>query len=382
MSDEEHLRAILLDAVPPLTGPQDWSTVVARRVRRTRRRVALAAAVSTVVAMIGSSMTVQLIGNTATPPHRPALTCPEVPADWLQTVPDSDTPGRFIDPSGVASVSMCLKTVSGPPREETVWTLDTRLPQMLDVFNAMPTKANFNEQRKRNHPDANIPSEWMCDAVGYFQEFAFAVTYTDGRVVTVLTDRNCGLAYLDGHLRVMQPSPVNTFKQLYLGQQISRTDPATVATPSCPSTTSGAGEFIDQISAMRIATLTSDDPFLPTPLVAVALCRYADNGTGLRLTAHYEARTTGDPRLPGPVDTWRQRINAATARREGAAGCHGASDLANATALDVMWAADESGAVSAVPVEWGPCRQVVARNATIPPSESLKEYLDQVLATR
>lgn len=324
MTDEQ-LRQRLVEAVPELPAPPDRLAAVGARVRRQRALVAGLTAGATAVA-VGLALGVPRMLASAEPPaHQPATSrsapsgpapggpvieprpvvfgpdgCPERKYDLPQSTVDD--PGPLV-PTGAADIVLCEAVVDpasigGERTSGQSRTLTTGVADLVHLLNGLPDQAAMLAELSRREIAAGRPApstdNLLCTLVKYGAEYSFVLHYPDGSRVAVVMDRNCGTARSGRHLRYTMPSPVDEFLRRYRDQLAATTDPATIATPRCADRITP--KQLDQsrlpsgpqdgISRNR----GSDDPILPSPLVAVAFCRYAVGPSGATLVRHQETR--------------------------------------------------------------------------------------------
>ncbi len=360
---EERLHDLLTSAVPDLPGPDDRVAAIGARVRRARLRTAGTVAGAALVAVALVLGVAQL-----TPPDSrpvPLASVPDIPVgtDGCPTswpaLPDSDEPGPLV-PGGAVSVTLCELPVpaagtheANPPR-----TLRSHTDQVVNAFNALPTRA----QEQARHPGAGR----ACGAVLYQTQPSYVFRYPGRPPVIVLVDQDCGTAYADGRTRVLDPAdPGGRFLALYRAQLIADTDPATIASPTCPS-----GLLPAQVDPRTISAEPPDsirrnqvgDEFLQSPLVAVVACRYVRHADGLVLTTSSGHR--------GGLEPVRDLLNAATTVQAttDANGTTSATNLTECgdpnhgdttvTQLDEVHVVDATGATAVVRVWRAPCTAV------------------------
>ncbi len=247
---------------------------------------------------------------------------------------------------------------AGVPRANPPRTLRSHADQVVDAFNALPTIA----QERARHPG----TELGCGAVLYPTRPSYVFRYADRPPVIVLVDDDCATAYADGRTRVLDPAdPGGRFLALYRAQLIAGTDPATIPTPSCPSSLTPAEVDPDTIAgepADSVARNQVGDEFLQSPLVAVTACRYVRSGQAITLVTSNATRSGLEP--------VRDLLNRATTVRTttDANGTESVTNLTECgdpnhpgttvTQLDEVNVADATGATAVVRVWRAPCTAV------------------------
>ncbi|NRQ39002.1 hypothetical protein HII36_45360 [Nonomuraea sp. NN258] len=279
-----------------------------------------------------------------------------------------DWPGPLVPAGEAVSVTMCelvLGAGDEPDRPGPARKLTARVEAMVAELNLLRTREELAaELRAREAAKGRVLSGDLhlgqaCTMIGYGSELSFVVHYAGGRPpAVVLIDRNCGTATSAGRTRFGDPS--DTFLAHYRRQLESRA--GSVPSPQCAARLPAAGvdpEVMprDDVAANRGLRRRE---FLPSPLAAVTVCRYRLDGDVLRLTS--------DARVPGPLDLTRALLEAAAsptvpdgrARGPEAYTECGAPEWTGGpvTDLDVLRAADATGAIAEVRVWRQPCQAV------------------------
>ena len=255
-----------------------------------------------------------------------------------------DAPGRLVDPGGVTAVTLCeragAKRTDYPPDFGKPRKLTTKLSEMVTALNALPDRAAAQAQTGEPMP----ASYQECAAVDFFANFAMSVKYPD-RTVVVLLDRNCRLAFAGGRTRYGLPSPIDTFLGFYREQLAASAGP--VPDRPCPGAIdparldgrTSANEPFDGIGRNR----GDNGPYLPSPLSAITICRYDK----ARLVAHKTMRAS-----LGAAQEW---LNSSIGSKQTSECGNPNNDGWQPTALDTLWVADATGAVSEIRVWRAPC---------------------------
>ncbi|GLX01479.1 hypothetical protein Misp02_55650 [Microtetraspora sp. NBRC 16547] len=316
----------------------------------------------------------------------PPLDADGCPTVWVNRWGFDGPPGPLVPAEGATSVTLC-ELVTSPPRNSFLRperdlgvprTLTVGVPAMITTLNALPSRvaadARIRAREKaagRPVPEPDVLS-YDCTDVGFSTELSFAVHYADGPPAVVLLDRNCGTAsragrvrFFDGERRVTDDGqPVDAFLALYREQLASTA--SDVEPPACATV-----PLARRMENRAYTDAPRDDirrnrgraVHLPTRLVAVTACRYVRDGDRMRLRGHRTLRDGLEP--------VRALLNDATAVRVRTNG--GGEEVVNHTEcgrpgpgptgvrdLDVVWAADLTGAVAEIRVWRSPCRAVVA----------------------
>ncbi|MEU4328674.1 hypothetical protein [Nonomuraea dietziae] len=178
----------------------------------------------------------------------------------------------------------------------------------------------------------------------------------------VLLDRNCGTARHDGRTRLLRGKPIDTFKAFHRRQQA--VGAASVPTPSCP-----AGFAAVRLDIDRPRDFPRDDvardrgeegPLLPSPLAAVTACRYRAEKDRFVLARERSVRAD--------LERDRSLLNAATDAETVKDEGGGLLEVNHSpcvrdglpSRVDVVWAADVTGAVAETRVWRGRCEAVFA----------------------
>ncbi|MFG3698305.1 hypothetical protein ACGF5C_10360 [Micromonospora sp. NPDC047620] len=391
-SDDSDVRRLLADAVPPLAAPPDRLAAVGSRVRRRRRRLAAGSAAALVLA-VGLTVGVpQLVaGDRGGPRPAPVATGGPVGA---AVCPDdiSRRPGlesvRYGDdvplvPAGAVEVTACQVPVGGGPRAADrvgPRVLTAGVDEIVGLLNAMPPINAMPPTRTGpdGRPRVTDPTNpgLRCTLVARFEETAYVLRYPDRAPVTVWTDDNCAVAVTASHGRRLDRRLFGAFLDRYRAQLAAATDPATVATPVCPTsmpvdrvrlTPSNPGPP-DRIAVNQ----AGHDSVLMTPLVALAACRYEVDGESARLVRR-ETRRDG-------ADAFRPVLNAAFARSVPASDCGDWPGYPPPTAFDTVTVADATGATAEFWVRHTPCRSAVrAHHRGSEPTPELLAALTRLL---
>ncbi|MBB2746675.1 UNVERIFIED_ORG: hypothetical protein FHR35_006543 [Microbispora rosea subsp. rosea] len=307
------------------------------------------------------------------------------PTAVLEARGTADRPGALVDAEGVITMTLCELITpprNGPgampsPRPGQHRTLSTHLAEMIAVLNALPTRdeaeaaARARMTAQGRTPPKDLHMGEICTAVGYGEQLSFAVRYRDRPPALLLLDRNCGVVHGAGRTRFLRGEPTDRFLSFYR-DQIAR-DPAAVPAPTCPAKVVTAEidnrpdlEFPkDGMAPNRGGT----DAFLPSPLAVITACRYRADDDDLRLHAHRVLRDDLEP-VRGLLNT-AAVIQSVTDSR-------GTTDFVNGvecgmprptraavpvSRLDVVWAADTTGAVAEIRIWRAPCQAVFTGTA-------------------
>lgn len=387
--DEPELGRLLSDAVPEPVAPPDRLARIARRVRR-RRRIAVAAtgAAVAVVAAAGAGVAA-LIGQGSPTGPAPAIPlapdgCPPATATAPVDQPDADRAGRFV-PEHPSEVVMCEKPAYDLPPWMPKPIVQRRLSdgdaaKFAALLNRGRTaKAKLADERRQAVREGSDPGKvgQGCAAMGQATVISFVLHYPDGTAVPVLADQ-CGGLYAGGRTRFYDggaSAPVEAFLRRYRDALAASTDPATIATPTCAAAITPQRLNRQQLPSGPVDGVAPNrrwrgDGLLPNAVVAVATCRYTVTPGGAHLIA---ARTS---RAPGDLQQTINRQAAIISPAPGECGRDGPAP----TTLDVITAADATGARLEVWLYRAPCAAFVAASAegmTIDPG--LRSYVDGML---
>ncbi|QKW15808.1 hypothetical protein [Verrucosispora sp. NA02020] len=354
--DDEDIRHLFADAVPPLPTPHDRIAEVGIRVRRHRRRVVTgtAAAVTLVVALGVGLPALWGPDRTAPPVQTTDPTGEVVCPTSLAGEPDLDAV-RYGDdeplvPPGAVEITTCEVQVgtAGVVHERPgPRTLTAGVDEIVRLLNAQPPQPV--DGRGRATPDGRP----MCNAAARNEVTVLVLRYPDREPVTVWTNANCRVSITATHGRALDSEVFSTFLDRYRAQLVATTDPATITSPDCPAT----------IPADRVRNkpsnpgppdrirLDNSDPYdtvLPTPLVEVTACRYeVDDGT---------AELVRQERRRAGADDLRPVLNGTFDRKAMSSDCGGWPGYPAPTAFDTLTVADATGATAEFWVRHIPCR--------------------------
>ena len=364
MSEEEEVRDGLRRVAPTLTVPPDRLARLARGVQRAQRRRRFAAAAATVVAVVTAIgvTTVAVRGARprpssvgAVPTVSATIATPRCPDQWKPSESSAATPKAL--PTDAAAVTLCA--VGGPLFDPASEWGESHQPRMLHTnVSVMLAALNVNYPERFCGTGSSWPGGWW--------QYAFVVSYPDGTDIPVWP-------------AACQPpgGPVDTFLLLYREQLASATDPASIPTPECPERYEFAqldvehsvGFPRDGIGVNRGNDLAGDpsyQPYLPSPLAAVSVCRYQRFGGGFslesaqpvrdRLDAVRDTLNTAVP-LPRPDYDRNLNPNSQLPRCPSVPPAH--------TSLTVVLVADVTAAISELRVYQAP--PCAATNAGIGP---------------
>ncbi|MEN3534462.1 hypothetical protein AAH991_05035 [Microbispora sp. ZYX-F-249] len=327
--------------------------------------------------------------------------CPVAVMDVRGT---ADRPGPLVPAEDAVSVTLCELVTpprGGPgpmpssrPGRDRV--LSTHVAEMIAVLNALPTRDEAEAAaralltaRGQTPPD-DLHMGQVCTAIGYGEQLSFAVRYRDRPPALLLLDRNCGVVHHAGRTRFLDGQPVDRFLSFYR-DQIAR-DPDAIPAPTCP-----AKVAVTEVDNRPDLEFPQDgmarnrgggDVFLPGPLAAVTVCRYRADGADLRLRAHRVLRED--------LEFVRGLLNTA-ATIESVTDSQGTTDVVNGvdcgmpqptraavpvSRLDVVWAADMTGAVAEMRIWRAPCQAVFSGTAAgLRPGPALLTRLDSWLSS-
>jgi hypothetical protein len=348
---EYEVGRLLAEAVPPLREPEDRIGEVRRRVRRARWRAATTTTVAAIAVLAGLAVAVPRLvaGDDAPPPASNPADCPT----WSRPSGE-DTPGPLVR-NGAVDATLCRP--DSPPM-----LLTTGMDRLV---------AALNELVHTN------PEEVACTLLPIDNGPSLVLRYPDGSSTAVFVDYNCGGVMADGRTRY--GDPLSTFRELHRAQLAAETDPATIPTPQCPETLppidmdSGPRDTID-----RYGVPYTDDPPLPSPLVAAVSCRYVpDRDGGGRLVTSSEDR--------GDLTALWHAVNAtfdeATLEHS---SCASAIDTMGAALPDLLVVADATGQSAEVWVfstaAGAPCLAAFFGPPAMRPKPELVAYLDRMLS--
>ncbi|MGW0507329.1 hypothetical protein [Micromonospora sp. NPDC003241] len=378
--DDEDIRRLFDDAVPPLPAPRDRIAEVGTRVRRHRRRVVTgtAAAVTLVVAL-GVGLPALWTPDRTGPPVTTTDPIGEVVCPTsLAERPDLDTV-RYGDdeplvPPGAVEITNCQVQVDPPgigqehpgPR-----TLTTGVDEIVRLLNAQPLRPTDGQGRPL--PAGQI----MCTTAGADGEMVLILRYPDREPVTVWIGGACHVAVTATHGRGADFEVFSTFLDRYREQLAATTDPATITTPDCPATipvdrvrnkpsNPGPPDRIRLNNSDRYVTV------LPTPLVEVTACRY-EVADGTAELVRQERRRAG-------ADHLRPVLNDTFDRKAKSSDCGEWPAYLAPTAFDTLTVADATGATAEFWVRHTPCQSArrlwsVNTQVTAPLLDALTDLL-------
>lgn len=346
---------LLAGAVPPLPAPEDRVGQVRARARRTRQRMAVAvlAGVAAVAVAVVVSVPQLLAGNTTD-------VAPAAPADcptWTEPSYE-DSPGPLV-PDGAADATLCRR--DGDPM-----LLTSRVGELVDALNALPP--------------LDSGEQVSCEDIGLTPEtrggHTIVLRYPDGSTVAVFMEWTCGVSMAGERTRLGMP--LDTFRDLHRSQLAAETDPALIATPECPDRFEPVTlDSFPQDGIERYSVPGTDDPALPSPLVAAVACRYAPDGQGGGGLVDSSA-DRGD--LAGLREALEATFGPADFDHS---SCVSAVDNMGDAVPDLIWVADATGGVREfwvyVPAAGAPCPAAFAGRPAAAAEPELTSYLDRVL---
>ncbi|RKN42139.1 hypothetical protein [Micromonospora endolithica] len=380
--EDEDIRYLLLEAVPPLPAPPDRLGAVGRRVRRhRRRRVAVSALAVALVVGLGFGGVRTLAGERPAP--APPAVAPTVlgetrcPVD-LRDFPDFGAArygeGGPLVPDGAVEITACevpSAAGSGGVELSEPRVLTDGVDEVVRILNRLPARPGSGSAASGDAAD----QELRCTRKAVHRELAYVLRYPDRAPVTVYTDENCAAVVRGSAGRGQDPALLTTFLDRYRAQLIARTPPATIATPACAPSLPTDGLRLtptrsgpkDQISINN----PGRNPGLPSRLVAVTACRYEVGDTRAGLVRQQSDRDT--------ADTLRQALNAALDRGR-VTNCGSYPGYPPPTVLDTLLVADATGATAEFWLRRAPCPALVAgRSSGITPTEALLATVDGML---
>ncbi|MGW5262864.1 hypothetical protein ACWEQG_17955 [Microbispora sp. NPDC004025] len=298
---------------------------------------------------------------------------------------NADRPGPLVPAEGAVSVTLCelitpARGGPGPmpsPRPGRDRTLSTHVAEMIAVLNALPTRDEAEAAARAlmiargDTPPEDLHMGQACTAIGYGEQLSFAVRYRDRPPALLLLDRNCGVVHHAGRTRFLDGQPVDRFLSFYRDQ--TARDPDAIPAPTCPAKV--AVTDIDNRPDLEFPqdgmarNRGHGDGFLPSPLAAVTACRYHAAGDVLQLGAHRVLRED--------LESVRELLNTAAAIQS-VTDSGGTTDFVNGvdcgmphparaatpvSRLDVVWAADMTGAVAEMRIWRAPCQAVFSGTA-------------------
>lgn len=359
--DDSDVRRLLADAVPPLAAPPDRLAAVGDRVRRRRRRLATG---STVALVLTVGLVVGLPRLVTGDPRVPAPAATGGPVGDATCPTDlGRRPGldavRYGDdvplvPAGAVEITLCqVPRAGGPAADERAGprVLTTGVDELVRLLNALPARPAGPDRQPRPGSDGEL----RCTLKAVYEEAAFLLRYPDRDPVTVWTDENCGVAVAGDRGRGLDFAVLDAFLDRYRAQLVATTDPATVATPTCPASMPTARVRLTPSNPGppdRIArNQAQPEPVLMTSLVALAACRYTVDGDTARLVRHATRRAE--------AESLRTVFNTAFAESAKRTDCGGWPGYPPPTAFDVVIVADATGATAEFWVRHTPCRSAI-----------------------
>ncbi|QOC90873.1 hypothetical protein [Micromonospora craniellae] len=352
--DDEDIRRLFTDAVPPLPAPRDRIAEVGTRVRRHRRRVVTttAAAVTLIVAL-GVALPTLRGPDRTTPPVTATDPAGEVVCPTsIAGRPDLDAV-RYGDdeplvPPGAVEIINCqvqVDNLHSAPEIPGPRALTTGVDEIVRMLNAQPSRPT--DGRGRPYADGEL----RCTAAAQQEQTVLVLRYADREPVTVWTDSNCRVAVTATHGRGVDFGIFSTFLDRYREQLVATTDPATITTPACPATIP-AERMSDSKPPDRIRFHHSDPyPILPTPLIEVAACRYEVNDDTAELVRQEQRRADADDLRPILNETFDR-----SATRSDCGGWPDWRGHPLPTTFDTLTVADATGATAEFWVRHSPCR--------------------------
>ncbi|MEO3777437.1 hypothetical protein ABGB16_11405 [Micromonospora sp. B11E3] len=381
--EDEDVRSLLTNAVPPLAPPPGRLGAVARRVRRHRRRVVGGSALAVALAVglgVGGVQAFTGGAGTPTPPvaTRPTVEEPRCPAGTWE-FPDLASAryggGEPLAPEGAVEITACEVPAANPPRAglSAPRVLTAGVGDVVRILNSMPPYQTSPGSRSPEH--SGDAQQLRCTLVARDHELAFVLRYPDREPVTVYTNANCRVAVSDGRGRGLDFTLVTTFFDRYRAQLAAVTPPDTIPTPACaPSIPASRLRLTPDRSGLddRISVDNPDRrPQLPTRLVAVTACRYVVSDDLARLTGQRSDRED--------AEALRPTVNAAFDRAK-TTTCGGYPGYRPPKALDTLLVADATGATAEFWLRRSPCQALLrGKSSGVKPSEALVAAIDGLL---
>ncbi|WP_320069696.1 hypothetical protein [Micromonospora sp. RTGN7] len=380
--EDEDIRFLLTEAVPPLAPPPDRVGAVARRVRRRRRRLSAGTALAVALTVGVGVGGVQILAGGDHPPAPRAATQATIrearcPVD-LREFPNLES-ARYGDseplvPGGALEITAC--EVPNPAgRQDHGRTaprvLTTGVGDIVRALNSLPPHQTMGGAGS----PAAVERSLRCTAVAYDRELAYVLRYHDRQPVTVYTSANCRVAVSGAQGRGLDPALFATFLDRYRAQIVAQTPPATIPTPACASRiptsrlrlTPGRSGLDDQVSANN----PSKDPQLPSKLVAVVACRYE--------VGEASARLIGQDSDRDDADALRPFLNTAFDQGK-VTSCGSYPGYPPPAVLDSLIVADATGATAEFWLRRTPCQALVGgRSSGVTPTDALVAALDRRL---
>ncbi|WP_405105912.1 hypothetical protein OG559_20065 [Micromonospora sp. NBC_01405] len=277
-------------------------------------------------------------------------------------------------PEGALEITACEVPYSAGRQDHggtAPRVLSTGVADIVRALNSLPPEQPSSGTRSPAAGERDL----RCTAVFYDHELAYVLRYLDRQPVTVYTSANCRVAVNGAQGRGLDPALFATFLDRYRAQTVARTPPASIPTPACaPSIptgrlrlTSGRSGLDDQISVDN----PSQDPQLPSRLVAVAACRYEVGDASARLVGQDGDRDD--------ADALRPILNSAFDKGE-VTSCGSYPGYPPPAVLDSLIVADATGATAEFWLRRAPCQALVqGKSSGVTPTDALVAALDRRL---
>ncbi|HEX6869459.1 MAG TPA: hypothetical protein VF163_00040, partial [Micromonosporaceae bacterium] len=276
-----------------------------KRTSRMRADVLVALGVLAVVALAMAAPRFETNKIASSPTPASSLGLDGCPMPGTSPEPDAahDRDGAFI-PTGAVRVTLC-QTVIDPtdPRVHSRLAVSRVLydsvPQLIDQLNSMPSIAGLKwiGQGTGVRPPQPRADQFSCvDRNRATTDLSLVLRYPSRAPVVVWLDRNCGSATYDGRTRYGLRQTLAVFFALIRAQRAALAEPRDLRALACPASMSAAeldrrtlvGQGRDDIAEVR----SDGDPFLPSPVAAVTLCRYVEGTGGMALRSSRTATLT------------------------------------------------------------------------------------------
>lgn len=403
--DGHEVGRLLVAVVPPLTTPPDRLAAVHGRARRGRARVAVLAAGSVALMVIGgtfvlanddprpatvTSLSTATARVPADPSRQPAATAsprpvlPDPPpiaglmGPQQGACPDSGPTGFSntngghqvtapgdLAPPGAVRVLMCrygslpeYNVVRPGPARELVLT--TRVAEMQDLLNQLPVEQGVDPCFSRGGGGVSM-----------------TLVYVDGATATIEFG-GCGYVRRGDITRHGGAAAPSEFERLYRAQELAAAQPAdTMPAADCAaSLMPGAEPYFAKPDPVFDRWLTVSQrggrTYLPAPLAAVTACRYVDDGRkGMRRVQRITNRS-----LVGPLTT---AVEEAYDKESGHVPFLDCQRADRPRTLDVLMLRDVIGEVAEVRILRDSCEVVTFGFDAASQTPALLALLDQLL---
>jgi hypothetical protein len=359
----DDVRRLLADT-PVLPDEPGRVAAVRARVTRTRRlRLAGAGLGLVVLVAVGLAMPRGGTDRAEEPPAVPAASLgPDgCPAAGL-AIERPRMPARgdrgFHLPDGASEVLLCERVVDEAgryfdPRAGEARSLVAGADEVVAELNRIP-----DGDRVRRDADAG-GAEVACQSRGYFTQLSFVVRYPHRGPAAVWLDPNCGTATAGGRSRFGYGSALLVFFREYRSELAAHA--GTRPPPACDEVLTTVdlnrntprGREIDEVARQR----AEGEPFLPSPLRAVRVCRYeiGIGGVGHR---------SGEELVPPSMHEHVRYIVNSQLDDTSATICDEDVIGTAVTILDVLFVVDETGAVAEIRLPRRPCAAALVANRT------------------